>query len=1039
MMDKSLSIEKAREIIKTQFGLLNVSVPGFTKSEDRIGLNYEVTPNAILNDQIFEITGEICHLDKKEKTISIRDRDNNFYIVLPTSETIYSDSLLDKGEGNSKINGATLSIIGLKAESPNGNSAVYLAITIIREEERSMFDQIKSLYGRAIAIRRFYTWFNEKKRDSICMESQGKKYPKYEFSKDLEFNSLEELALKYFLTKDTYPLETQRAVESYLRDTNTSKQKTEKKLRTLLKISPAYKDRNHVTKEELQTFLDDKLYGMEDVKAQLIDILVSNERVGRRGGAFLLVGSDEARMEAIMQAIAEACGLPYAGKDLGALSNPLEIEGLDSSYEYSDLGWLFEVFSAHQTSEMVIGLKGIDGINRQSKEGDPFKVIAKILEGNFEDKFCGARVCTLNTIFIMTASSVERSIPENLLKNFNAVIHLPDYNTEDKKVIANDHIIPEILNMYHLEDSGLEFPEDVLDYIIKNYCEDQGTCDLYHNIERIVHRFISDSHEDAQGYITIEKVKSVLDPLIKETPALFFARHRDQYDEPVADEIKRSLMEAKKTMGEYSDSFANEKCRERLGYLLACRDEEGDFQDSFEPESFFQTLHKNIFGMENVIKELTLLYHTAHLQGTVLNSNIALCGGYGTGKTTLSQNVARAMGYHFEKISLNGILDIRDLRGTPSTIAGSCPGRIIKGIKRAGSLKTIFLLDEIDKLRPDMAMILLDLLDREFTDEFVGVPVKFKKAIFIATANDWGNVPAVIRDRFIVVNVDGYDRGEKSKIVSDYIIPRIEENYAASSVSVSIEESAKEALLKYYCYGFGVRDAEKAMQKLVSCKLLDQTGKDNATCVRISGCDLKKYLGDKPIPRGNFPQEENLPGIAKALAVSNSNQGNTFAIETVLIDGEETLEMTGLPKETTTDSVKIAVTCIKKMYPGLLTGKQIHVHFGEGGVTKDGSSAGVALFMSILSAAIDKPLMVSKPYDIAYTGEISLAGGVFAVGGVMEKLQAAGDSGCRKVFIPRQNYERLDKEKLDKLPCEVIPVTNVAQVVDEVFPDMDKK
>lgn len=384
---------------------------------------------------------------------------------------------------------------------------------------------------------------------------------------------------------------------------------------------------------------------------------------------------------------------------------------------------------------------------------------------------------------------------------------------------------------------------------------------------------------------------------------------------------------------------------------------------------------------------------------------------------------------------MNGISDIRELRGFSSTYVGSEPGRIIKGVKKAGSLKTVFQLDEIDKLKPEIATVLLDLLDRDFTDSFLDVPVGFEKAIFIATANEWGNVPAVIRDRFIVVNVDGYSRDEKAEIVSDYIIPKIEKGYVASSVSISIEENARAYLLDTYCTSFGVRDAEKAMQKIVSSKLLDQVGKDNATRVNINKEDIRKYLGDEPIPRGNFPVDGNQPGISKALAVSNGNQGSTFAIETVLVEGDEALEMTGLPKETATDSVKIAVTCIKKMYPELLSGKHIHVHFGEGSVPKDGPSAGVALFMSIFSAAIGKPLMINKPYDIAYTGEISLTGGVFAVGGVYEKIQAACDSGCSKVFVPAQNYDRLGQEKLKRFSCEVVPITQINQVVETIFPE----
>ena len=293
----------------------------------------------------------------------------------------------------------------------------------------------------------------------------------------------------------------------------------------------------------------------------------------------------------------------------------------------------------------------------------------------------------------------------------------------------------------------------------------------------------------------------------------------------------------------------------------------------------------------------------------------------------------------------------------------------------------------------------------------------------------------VIRDRFIVVNVDGYSREEKAEIVSDYIIPKIEKGYAASSVSVSIEDSARTYLLEAYCTSFGVRDAEKAMQRIVSSKLLEQVGKENSTIVNISKDDVRRCLGEEPIPRGNFPEDGNQPGISKALAVSNGNMGSTFAIETVLVDGNEVLEMTGLPKESATDSVKIAVTCIKKMFPELLKGKHIHVHFGEGSVPKDGPSAGVALFMSIFSAAIEKPLRIKDDYDVAYTGEISLTGGVFAVGGVYEKLQAACDSGCCVVFVPAQNYEHLDKDKLGQYECEVVPVTHIAQVIKKVYPE----
>lgn len=240
-----------------------------------------------------------------------------------------------------------------------------------------------------------------------------------------------------------------------------------------------------------------------------------------------------------------------------------------------------------------------------------------------------------------------------------------------------------------------------------------------------------------------------------------------------------------------------------------------------------------------------------------------------------------------------------------------------------------------------------------------------------------------------------------------------------------------------YARTFGVRDAEMAIQRICSGKLVNQTGEENWMKIAISIDDVRKYLGEEPIPRGNFPSEA-VSGVSKALAVSD-NKGSTFAIETRLLEGEETLEITGLPKEMAVDSVRVAVTCIKKMYPNILDKKHIHVHFGEGSVQKDGPSAGVALFMSILSAALNRPIIKEKPYDISYTGELSLNGGIFAVGSIFQKIQAACDSGCSKVYIPEQNYERLDKDKISKYNCEVVPVANISEIVEDIYPELKEE
>ena len=532
-------------------------------------------------------------------------------------------------------------------------------------------------------------------------------------------------------------------------------------------------------------------------------------------------------------------------------------------------------------------------------------------------------------------------------------------------------------------------------------------------------------------YVNAELVKAILEPLVDETPGIIYNRNKSYYSEDVARAIKKELSVVN---SDRSDDTSKEISKRKLNYLLSCKSGDSDTFARFDPKDFSDQIHESIYGMDEAVKEVTGYFFTKSLKGKNFKNNLAINGGYGEGKTALVEGISKVTGYSLVKIACNGITDIKTFKGSPASYKDSEPGIIIKGVHDAGSISnTIFQFDEIDKLKPDIALCLIDLLDGSFFDNYLGVSLDFSDCLICCTSNEWQNVPVVLRDRFHVVCVDGYDRTEKAKIVR-YIISKNEKNYSASNVSITMNEEAVKHLLRFYCPSFGIRDAEKAMQKIVSGKLLDQAGQEDSTTVNISIDDIDKYL-EKPFERGNFPSSGNKPGIAKALAVCNTNLGNAFAIETVLFDGKDSIEITGLPKETTIDSVKIAITVIRNLYPDLLKGKCIHVHFGEGSVSKDGTSAGVTLFMSILSAAVGKPVMKNTPFDIAFTGELSLSGGVFPVGGVLAKIQAASDSGCSIVFVPESNYERLDKEKIKQYDCEVIPVTDITQVVERVFPE----
>lgn len=323
------------------------------------------------------------------------------------------------------------------------------------------------------------------------------------------FNSRREQLVKYAITKETYPPDTQRGIEFILRDSNDSRHKVEQRLSYILNILPINYERIPVTAEEVFNRLDTKFFKMERQKKLIKDVYASRERAGRKGCCFLFVGPPGVGKTALMTAISEAMQLPFECIPLNGCSTPFELEGLDPGYDTADAGAIVRAFELHGTSEMILGLDEFDKVNRCSKEGDPMNVFLRLFQGSHYDKYLQCHISTENTIFIATANSIE-DIPETILNRFNAIIYFDEYTHKDKFVIAKQYVIPEVLKIYNLSSANVTFEDCTIEYIITNYCEDAGVRDLKNNIEKIICRIIGSGGADLSTVVTPDYAESVL-------------------------------------------------------------------------------------------------------------------------------------------------------------------------------------------------------------------------------------------------------------------------------------------------------------------------------------------------------------------------------------------------------------------------------------------------------------------------------------------------------------------------------------------------
>ena len=443
--------------------------------------------------------------------------------------------------------------------------------------------------------------------------------------------------------------------------------------------------------------------------------------------------------------------------------------------------------------------------------------------------------------------------------------------------------------------------------------------------------------------------------------------------------------------------------------------------DNLDLKRARRILDEDHYGMkqvkERVIEYLAVRRMQQQSSGDAALRGPILCfvGPPGVGKTSIVKGIARAVGRKFVQMSLGGVRDEAEIRGHRRTYIGAIPGRIISGIKQAGTMNPVFLFDEIDKMssdfRGDPASAMLEVLDGEqnaaFRDHYLDVPFDLSQVMFITTANSMDTIPGPLRDRMEIIEVPSYTEEEKLQIAKRHLLPKQVAEHGLQKGSVRMGDAALRLVIEGYTREAGVRTLSRTLARIVrkaAVEMLDQ----NVEQITVTRDKVGEYLGAVRFLR-DLPEKKPCVGVVNGLAYTTVG-GETLAVECAVMPGSGGLKLTGQLGDVMKESAQAALSWIRAhaaeygLAPDFHKDIDIHIHVPEGAVPKDGPSAGVTMTTALLSAFTDRPVR----QDVAMTGEVTLRGRVLPIGGVKEKLLAAYRAGIRTVLLPRENEKDLE-------------------------------
>lgn len=542
----------------------------------------------------------------------------------------------------------------------------------------------------------------------------------------------------------------------------------------------------------------------------------------------------------------------------------------------------------------------------------------------------------------------------------------------------------------------------------------------YDEVENTLTSKIREQTEKQQKeYILREKMKAIQDELNSlggneenEEDELQKKLEGDSFPEKVKKAIKKSLQKFKQLPAASLESSMEKSYLDWLSNLPWKEKTE----DNDDLNNVMKVLDEDHYGLENVKERIVEYIAVKKVTNSLKAPIICLYGPPGVGKTSLARSVARALGRKFVKASLGGLYDEAELRGHRRTYVGAMPGKIIKGIKNAGVCNPVFLLDEIDKMassnKGDPSSALLEILDPEqntvFQDNYIEETYDLSNVLFICTANYLQNIPAPLRDRLELIELNSYTDYEKINIAFSHLIDKQSKTNGLKDGQISFSKEAVQFIIDYYTREAGVRELERQISRVCRKAVVELLKNPSKEKITVDVDKVKEYLGTIKFEYSK-KEKENQVGVVTGLAYTEFG-GDILPIEVNAFEGKDNLILTGNLGQVMKESATIGLDYVKsnaKKYgidPTFFENHALHIHVPEGAVPKDGPSAGIALTTCIISCLTNQKVKSS----VAMTGEVNLRGQALPIGGLKEKSLAACRSGIKTIIIPKGNEKDIE-------------------------------